>query len=133
MGRREQRESIFQLLFMTEFNDTEEMAEQRALYLEGIENLKDKDQTYIQGKFEKIHDKLPELDEILNKTSKGWKTSRMGKVDLTILRLAAFEILFDEDVPNGVAINEAVELAKKFGGDESPSFINGVLGKLVKE
>lgn len=133
MGRREQRESIFQLLFMTEFNATEEMAEQRALYLEGIEKLKEKDQVYIQDKFEKICEKQPELDEILNKTSKGWKTSRMGKVDLTILRLAAFEILFDEDVPNGVAINEAVELAKKFGGDESPSFINGVLGKLVKE
>ncbi|MBS6195576.1 MAG: transcription antitermination factor NusB [Clostridiales bacterium] len=133
MGRREQRESIFQLLFMTEFNPSEEMAEQRTLYLEGIEDLKEKDQAYIQEKFEKICQQQEELDEILNKTSKGWKTNRMGKVELTILRLAAFEILFDEDVPDRVAINEAVELAKKFGGDESPSFINGVLGKLVKE
>lgn len=133
MGRREQRESIFQLLFMSEFNNTEEMAEQEELYLEGIENLKGKDESYIQGKFNHIREKLPEIDKILNETSKGWKTSRMGKVDLSILRLAAYEVLYDEDVPTSVAINEAVELAKKFGGDDSPSFINGILGKMVKQ
>lgn len=131
MNRRELRESIFQLLFMTEFNLSEEMAEQKELYLDGIENLQEKDQAYIQEKFEKIRDKIPEIDELLNKASKGWKTSRMGKVDLTILRLASYEVLFDEDVPGKVAINEAVELAKKFGGDESPAFINGVLGKVA--
>lgn len=131
MNRRELRESIFQLLFMTEFNLSEEMAEQKELYLDGIENLQENDQAYIQEKFEKIRDKIPEIDELLNKASKGWKTSRMGKVDLTILRLASYEVLFDEDVPGKVAINEAVELAKKFGGDESPAFINGVLGKVV--
>lgn len=131
MNRRELRESIFQLLFMTEFNLSEEMAEQKELYLDGIENLQENDQAYIQEKFEKIWDKIPEIDELLNKASKGWKTSRMGKVDLTILRLASYEVLFDEDVPGKVAINEAVELAKKFGGDESPAFINGVLGKVA--
>ena len=131
MNRRELRESIFQLLFMTEFNLSEEMAEQKELYLDGIENLQENDQAYIQEKFVKIRDKIPEIDELLNKASKGWKTSRMGKVDLTILRLASYEVLFDEDVPGKVAINEAVELAKKFGGDESPAFINGVLGKVA--
>ena len=131
MNRRELRESIFQLLFMAEFNPSEEMGEQKELYLDGIENLQEKDQAYIQEKFEKIRDKIPEIDELLNKASKGWKTSRMGKVDLTILRLASYEVLFDEDVPGKVAINEAVELAKKFGGDESPAFINGVLGKVA--
>lgn len=131
MNRRELRESIFQLLFMTEFNPSEEMGEQKELYLDGIENLQEKDQAYIQDKFEKIRDKITEIDEILNQASKGWKTSRMGKVDLTILRLASYEVLFDEDVPDKVAINEAVELAKKFGGDDSPSFINGVLGKVA--
>ena len=131
MNRREMRESIFQLLFMTEFNPSEDMGEQKELYLDGIENLQEKDQAYIQDKFEKIRDKVQEIDEILNQASKGWKTSRMGKVDLTILRLASYEVLFDEDVPAKVAINEAVELAKKFGGDDSPSFINGVLGKVA--
>ena len=132
MGRRELRESIFQLLFMTEFNASEEMAEQRALFLENIEDLQEKDQTYIQIKFEKICEKLPEIDAKLNESSKGWKTTRMAKVDLTILRLAVFELVYDEDVPNRVAINEAVEIAKKFGGNDSPAFVNGVLGKVAK-
>lgn len=132
MGRREQRETIFHLLFMTEFNAAEEMAEQKTLFMEGIEKIKEKDQMYIHDKYEKIREKITELDTMINETSKGWKTTRMNKVDLTILRLGAYEALFDEDVPTGVAINEAVELAKKFGGDDSPSFVNGVLGKLVK-
>ena len=64
--------------------------------------------------------------------AQGWKTKRMGRVDLTILRLALYEMLYDDEVPEKVAINEAVELAKKFGGNESPAFINGVLAKLVQ-
>ena len=131
MGRREQRESIFHLLFMTEFNPSEEIPEQKQMYLDNIEELQEKDQSYIQNKFENIREKITEMDDILNQCSKGWKTSRMGKVDLSILRLAVYEILFDEEVPDKVAINESVELAKKFGGDESPSFINGVLGKVA--
>ena len=131
MGRREQRESIFHLLFMTEFNPSEEIPEQKQMYLDNIEELQEKDQSYIQNKFEKIREKITEIDEILNQCSKGWKTSRMGKVDLSVLRLAVYEVLFDEEVPDKVAINEAVELAKKFGGDDSPSFINGVLGKVA--
>ena len=131
MGRREQRESIFHLLFMTDFNPSEETPEQKQMYLDNIEELQEKDQSYIQNKFENIREKITEMDDILNQCSKGWKTSRMGKVDLSILRLAVYEILFDEEVPDKVAINEAVELAKKFGGDESPSFINGVLGKVA--
>lgn len=132
MGRRELRESIFQLLFMTEFNASEEMTQQRTLFLENIEDLQAKDQTYIQTKFEKICEKLADIDAKLNESSKGWKTTRMAKVDLTILRLAVYEVVYDEDVPTRVAINEAVELAKKFGGNDSPAFINGVLGKIAK-
>lgn len=132
MGRRELRESIFHLLFMTEFNASEEMEAQIHLYLEGLENPTESNLEYIKNKFENICEKKDCIDEKLNEVSKGWKTSRMGKVELTILRLATYEVLYDEDVPEGVAINEAVELAKKFGGDDSPSFVNGVLGKLVK-
>jgi len=76
-------------------------------------------------------DYLRMLDAKLDEVSKGWKTSRMGKVDLTILRLAVYEMMYDEDIPEKVAINEAVELSKKVGGDESPAFINGVLAKLA--
>ena len=78
-------------------------------------------------------DNLPEIDKRIEETANSWKISRMGKVDLTVLRLAVYEMEFDEDVPVGVAINEAVELAKKFGGDDSPAFINGILGKIGKK
>lgn len=69
---------------------------------------------------------------MINQRAKGWTTQRMAKVDLTILRLAVYEIVFDDDVPTGVAINEAVELAKRFGQEESSGFINGVLAKFAK-
>ena len=85
----------------------------------------------MKTKVEKVLEKRPELDAAIDETAKGWSTRRMGKVELTILRLALFEIRFDEEVPDKVAINEAVELAKKFGGDESPAFVNGILAKLV--
>ena len=62
--------------------------------------------------------------------TRGWKTARMGKVDLTLLRLAVYEIKFEDDIPTGVAINEAVELAKKYGTDDSSSFVNGILAKI---
>lgn len=73
------------------------------------------------------------IDKMINQKAKGWTTQRMGKVDLTILRLAVYEIVFDADVPTGVAINEAVELAKKFGMEESSGFVNGVLAKFAQE
>lgn len=134
MKRRELREHIFQLLFRVEFNGQEEMAEQVGLFVDDMKEetkVNEQDEAYISGKYQKIVEKLPEIDAILDEASKGWKTSRMGKVDLTILRLAVYEMKYDEDIPEKVAINEAVELSKKFGGDESPVFINGVLAKVA--
>lgn len=133
MGRRELREHIFKLLFMSDFNEGEEMNDQLAMYFDGLEVLKEKDQEYMQSKYEKIKEHLEEIDALLNEKSKGWKTSRMSKVDLSILRLAVYEMKFDEDVPVKVAINEAVEIAKAFGGDTSASFVNGILGKIAKD
>lgn len=132
MNRRELREQIFKLLFRVEFNDKEEMLQQCALFFEDEENVvPEKDMAYIRGKYERIAEKLPEIDRMINETAKGWSTDRMGKVDLTILRLAVYEIRYDEDVPTGVAINEAVELAKKFGQEGSFAFVNGVLAKFA--
>ena len=125
MRRREQREHVFKLMFMTEFNSEEEMTEQLSLYFEGLGELSEQDQEY------KEH--LEEIDAQLNSASRGWKTKRMSRVDLAALRLAVYEMEYDEDVPTGVAINEAVELAKRFGGDASGSFVNGVLGKIASE
>ena len=107
------------------------MEERLALYLEELESAKDTEKEYIRTKYAAIAEKVEMIDEKINASVTGWKTSRMGKVDLTILRLAVYEIEWDEEVPRGVAINEAVELAKRYGGEESPSFINGVLGKIV--
>ena len=134
MKRRELREHIFQLLFRVEFNEKDEMAKQVGLFVEDMEEeteVKERDKTYISEKYAKIVEKLPEIDKMLDEGSKGWKTSRMGKVELTILRLAVYEMRFDEDIPQKVAINEAVELSKKFGGNEAPAFVNGVLAKLT--
>ncbi|TCS69581.1 NusB antitermination factor [Faecalimonas umbilicata] len=131
MGRSELREHIFRILFRIEFQPKEEMEEQLALYLEELESAKDTEKEYIRIKYAAIAEKVEMIDEKINASVTGWKTSRMGKVDLTILRLAVYEIEWDEEVPQGVAINEAVELAKRYGGEESPSFINGVLGKIV--
>lgn len=131
MGRSELREHIFRILFRIEFQPKEEMEEQLALYLEELESAKDTEKEYIRTKYAAIAEKVEMIDEKINTSVTGWKTSRMGKVDLTILRLAVYEIEWDEEVPQGVAINEAVELAKRYGGEESPSFINGVLGKIV--
>ena len=132
MSRRELRERIFKLLFRVEFNQREEMSEQTELFFEEEENQMDAEDTdYITGKFNGILERLEEIDDALNDKVEGWNTLRMGKVDLTILRLAVYEVLFDEEIPTGVAINEAVELAKKFGQDSSPSFVNGVLAKFA--
>ena len=95
MKRRELREHIFQLLFRVEFNGQDEMEEQVSLYVDDMkeeEIVEPKDETYIEEKYKKIVEKLPEIDELLEKYSKGWKLSRMNKVDLTILRLGVYEI-----------------------------------------
>ncbi len=132
MNRSELREHVFQLLFRVEFNSMEDMAEQEELFVTGSEQLeKSKDADFVRDKYERIAEKLPEIDKMINEQTVGWDTSRIAKVDLAILRLAIYELKFDESVPTGVAINEAVELAKKFGQDGSPSFVNGVLAKFA--
>ena len=132
MSRRELREQIFKFIFRVEFNARDEMPEQERYFFEDDELRADeKDAEYISQKGNSILERLDEIDALINKQAKGWTTGRMGKVDLTILRLAVYEILFDEDVPTGVAINEAVELAKRFGQEESSGFVNGVLAKFV--
>lgn len=131
MSRRELREHIFKLLFRIEFNSLQEMPEQERFYFEDIDEVDAGDEAYISSKYQKIADKLEQIDEKINEMAENWDTVRMGKVDLTILRLAVYEILYDEDIPAGVAINEAVELAKKFGQDASSSFVNGILARFT--
>lgn len=131
MSRSELREHIFRMLFRIEFNNEAELPEQETLYFDLLEECSEKEQEYILNKYRAIKDKVEEIDTLLNELSEGWKTTRMNRVDLTILRLATYEIKWDEEVPTGVAINEAVELAKRYSSDQGPSFVNGVLAKVV--
>ncbi len=133
MTRREIREHTFRLLFLKEFYNDEDLDGQVKLYLAEFEDMPEEAKEELRTRAGQIYVRVEELDHQINDVAQGWKTRRMGKVDLAIIRLALYEILHDDAVPEKVAINEAVELAKKFGGDDSPSFINGVLGKLVRK
>ena len=132
MSRSELREHVFRMLFRIEFNNEEEMKEQENLYFDLLDEISEESKAYILNKYRAVTEKQDEIDAILNEVSEGWKTSRMNRVDLTILRLATYELKWDEEVPTGVAINEAVELAKKYSSDDGPSFINGILAKVSK-
>ncbi|MBR6390236.1 MAG: transcription antitermination factor NusB [Lachnospiraceae bacterium] len=134
MTRSRLRESIYKLLFRVEFYPPGELDEQTDLFFgsdEWPEKAKQSEQDYVRNKFRAIVEKIPEIDEAVDKNSKNWTTSRMSRSDLTIIRLGVYEIRYDDDIPASVAINEAVELAKKYGQDSSGSFVNGVLAKFV--
>ena len=131
MTRREIRENVFKMLFRVEFHEQEEMNEQLVLFGEERDALKEADLSYIRNKCNDIFSKIEEIDSAINEVATGWKTSRMGKVDLSIIRLAVYEIKFEDDIPTKVSINEAVELAKAYGTDDSPSFVNGILAKFA--
>lgn len=131
MKRSEIRENIFKLVFCSEFHTPEEIPAQVSSYFEELSEATEEEHAYMAEKFEQIKEHITQIDEKINEVAKGWKTERMGKAELAILRVAVYEMLFDDTVPVKVAINEAVELAKKFGGDESPSFVNGILAKLA--
>lgn len=132
LTRRQIREEIFKLLYQMDFCEPEEAVDRKNLYFEQREEILEADRAVINEKLEKIKANCAVLDEEIAKFSKGWKISRMSKVDLAILRVAVYEIKLDEEIPSGVAINEAVELAKLYSGEDSPRFINGVLAAIAK-
>ena len=161
LKRSELRENVFMLLYMSEFYDKEEMQEQLDYYINGMMSADDDGESWFAGfleqyinshakaageapiqltaaekeqvseRFKLINEATGKIDPIIEKNSVGWSISRFGKTDLAIMRLAIYEIKFDDDIPAKVAINEAVELAKRYGGSQSASFINGVLAKVV--
>ena len=131
MSRREQREQIFKILFGVEFNSADELEEQIGLYMEDLGDIRKKDADYMTGKVRSIVEHMDEIDGMINQASKNWKTTRMAKAELSILRLAAYEIKYEDDIPVSVSINEAVELAKLYGSDHGPAFVNGILSGMV--
>lgn len=119
------------MLFQTEFYEEAEMEEQIGISMEELVETNEEKRAYIERKLRDIYKRREEIDALINEKATGWKTNRMAKVDLALIRLAVYEIRYEEEIPTGVAINEAVELAKIYSSDGAPSFVNGVLAKLV--
>lgn len=131
MSRKQIREQIFKILFCIDFHNREEIEEQIQLSMEELGEEKEKDLNYIREKIHSIVEHIDEIDNLINENAEKWKTTRIAKAELTILRLAVYEMKYEDDIPVSVAINEAVELAKVYGADNGAGFVNGVLAKLV--
>lgn len=132
MTRSEMREHVFKLIFRVPFHDKNELREQIDYYFDDLTDVNEKDYEYIKNRALLVCELSDELDEKINSVSEGWPVDRIGKAELAIMRLAVYEMLYDDDIPVNVAINEAVELAKSYGSDDNAaSFVNGVLAKLV--
>lgn len=132
MSRKEARESAMQLIYQIGIGETN-ADECLKSYYDNLEvNLAEDEKTYIDECVKGVEQNISEIDGYIEKFSRGWKINRIAKVDIAIMRLALYEMLHREDVPKVVSVNEAIELAKKYGGDNSPSFINGILGNIIK-
>ena len=132
MTRREFREHTAILTFVFEFYTEDEWKEQFEAYADYAE-IKEEDRENLWKRVLAVEEKKAEIDSFIDGASKKWRISRISKTDLMLLRVAVYEIKFDAEIPDKVSVNEAVELAKIYGGDESPAFINGVLAKFMTE
>lgn len=133
MSRITARKHAFILIFQAEFHEEdyyEELVQRYMEEVEDVEKITKSDKTFIENEFQNTMLHKDAIDKLIDKCSVSWSVSRLSKVDLAILRLCINEIMFFEDIPEKVSINEAIELAKEFSSDEAPTFINGVLGKI---
>lgn len=126
MTRHELRVAVFKNIFQIPFYEEDIPEADLDLGEQSPEDLE-----YISSKVKAIQENLPEIDGIIENVSQGWSVKRLGKAELAILRLAVYEIRFDDDIPDKVAVNEAVELAKEYSDEKAASFINGVLSGVL--
>lgn len=137
INRKKAREKAFLLLFESSFNSCslDEILKLKSEieFKEDKKNKTEKIEEFTKELFEGVKEHQEEIDSLINEHAKAWSKDRISKVAMSILRLSIFEILFREDIPSGVSINEAVELAKKYGSDEEPAFINGILGSISRK
>lgn len=136
MTRRNARELVMQMVYEGNFH---EEAERERIIYDKIREIDEEEKKrnkvvieFIQSLYFGIFEHLKEIDELIEKSATNWSFARIAKVDLSILRLAIYELKFT-DVPQKVAVNEAVEIAKEYSTEKSPRFINGVLGSVIKE
>ncbi|MGI6083894.1 MAG: transcription antitermination factor NusB [Acetivibrionales bacterium] len=132
MGRRETRENAMKLLYQIQIQK-EDIEEQIDRFIDEQAITETQDREYLLNVVNGVMDNEKELDQLISIHAKGWATNRMPKVDLAIMRLSCYEIKYRQDIPVNVSINEAVEMAKKYGGEQSGTFVNGVLGKVFAE
>ena len=131
MSRTNARKNAFYLIFQHDFVGMEGMDEAKEnFFAESEEEVTETDKKFIDTLVNGTFENIEKIDEIIGSVAKGWTIERMPKVDLAILRMAVYELKFGS-TPTKVAINEAVELAKKYSSDNAPSFVNGVLGKIA--
>lgn len=124
MTRKEAREELFRLLFETEFRTEEDPREIYALALEARQIRED---AYVKECYFGVREHLEEIDAILSKHSNGWKPSRLSATSRSVIRLCIYEMMFREDIPAAVSLNEAVELVKLYDDPKARAFVNGVL------
>ena len=130
LTRREEREQAFFLIFEKEFNAETELQE---LYDLALETEIVSDSEFVKSLSFKVWENIENIDPVIEKHCIGWKMNRISKVALAVLRLAVCEMLYFDDIPVGVSINEAVELCKKYASGDDKSFVNGILSSVSKE
>ena len=130
MGRKQAREGTMQALYQMTLNK-DFSDDSLKLYLDNF-TFEDSETKYIVAAIEKITENLESIDSFINENLQGWELDRLAKVDLSILRIAIYEILYRDDIPMQVSINEAIEISKKYSTEDSFRFINGVLGGFVR-
>ncbi len=132
MDRSLAREIAMKMLYAASLGGEESMSEVLE-QSEQADTLSGSDKTFLENLTAGVSARREELDGIIGKHAQGWALNRLAKVDLTILRMAVYELLYMPEVPVGATINEAVELAKAYGEDKSSGFINGILGSVARE
>lgn len=125
------REIAMKRLYAETVGGTDTLSD--ALEQSGRDALSDEDALFSDRLYDGVHAHGEQIDAEIEAHASGWALNRIAKVDLSILRIAVYELLYEPGIPVGATVNEAVELAKVFGGDKSPGFINGVLGAIAKE
>ncbi len=132
MLRSQVREEVFKILFRLPFTEKREMEEQIDFSLEELEGKSEENLIYIRNKVNAVIEQLNVIDARIEECCEGWNLNRIGRAELALMRIAVYEMMFEEDVPKGVAINEAVELSKKYCDEDAKGFVNAVLGKVEK-
>ena len=131
ISARELRRHVFVLMFLTGFHEKADREEYARRYLEDLPYTPEVAER-IYERYVSVAAKIGQIDPMIGKSSRGWNLRRIGKVELNLLRVAVYEMYFDPEIPMEVAINEAVELGRRYGVENSPAFINGILAEIAK-